>query len=81
MTSWCLVTTQPRSAKPFFPSNSEFAEVLLALATFGAGFLMRPLGAVVLGAYIDRKGRRTGLLLNTRVDVDRDAVHRVCAGI
>jgi metabolite-proton symporter len=49
--------------KTFFPSNSEFAEVLLALATFGAGFLMRPLGAIVLGAYIDRKGRRTGLLL------------------
>jgi metabolite-proton symporter len=49
--------------KTFFPSSSEFAEVLLALATFGAGFLMRPLGAIVLGAYIDRKGRRAGLLL------------------
>jgi MFS family permease len=34
-----------------------------ALATFGAGFLMRPLGALVLGAYLDRKGRRTGLML------------------
>ena len=31
--------------------------------TFGAGFLMRPLGAIVLGAYIDRHGRRKGLLL------------------
>ena len=31
--------------------------------TFGAGFLMRPLGAVILGAYIDRIGRRAGLLL------------------
>jgi metabolite-proton symporter len=49
--------------KTFFPRNNEFAEVLLALATFGAGFLMRPLGAIVLGAYIDRKGRRAGLLL------------------
>jgi len=36
---------------------------MLALATFGAGFLMRPLGAIVLGAYIDHHGRRTGLLL------------------
>ena len=36
---------------------------MLSLATFGAGFLMCPLGAIVLGAYIDRKGRRTGLLL------------------
>ena len=36
---------------------------MLALMTFGAGFLMRPMGAVVLGAYIDRLGRRAGLLL------------------
>jgi MFS family permease len=36
---------------------------MLSLATFGAGFLMRPLGAIVLGAYADRHGRRAGLLL------------------
>jgi hypothetical protein len=36
---------------------------MLSLATFGAGFLMRPLGAIVLGAYIDHRGRRDGLLL------------------
>ena len=36
---------------------------MLSLMTFGAGFLMRPLGAIVLGAYIDRHGRRAGLLL------------------
>jgi MFS family permease len=47
----------------FFPTGHEFASLMLALATFGAGFLMRPLGAVVLGAYIDRRGRRAGLLL------------------
>jgi MFS family permease len=47
----------------FFPSGSEFASLMLALATFGAGFLMRPLGAVVLGTYIDHHGRRAGLLL------------------
>jgi MFS family permease len=35
---------------------------MLSLATFGVGFLMRPLGAVVLGAYIDRHGRRRGLI-------------------
>ena len=50
-------------ARTFFPSNSEFASLMLALATFGAGFLMRPLGAIVLGAYIDHHGRRKGLLL------------------
>ena len=50
-------------AATFFPSGHEFASLMLALATFGAGFLMRPLGAIVLGAYIDHRGRRAGLLL------------------
>ncbi|GAB0118323.1 tricarballylate/proton symporter TcuC [Acidisoma sp. 7E03] len=47
----------------FFPSGSDFASLMLALGTFGAGFLMRPLGAVLLGAYIDHHGRRRGLIL------------------
>ena len=49
--------------KTFFPKNNEFASLMLSLATFGVGFLMRPLGAIILGAYIDRKGRRAGLML------------------
>ena len=47
----------------FFPNHDPFASLMLAFATFGAGFLMRPLGAVVLGSYADRRGRRAGLLL------------------
>ncbi|HKD55834.1 MAG TPA: MFS transporter [Steroidobacteraceae bacterium] len=47
----------------FFPSTSAFVSLMSSLMTFGAGFLMRPLGAVVLGAYADRYGRRAGLLL------------------
>ena len=50
-------------AKTFFPTDSAFASLMLALATFGAGFLMRPLGAIFLGAYIDRHGRRKGLII------------------
>jgi metabolite-proton symporter len=50
-------------AKTFFPADSAFASLMLALATFGAGFLMRPLGAIVLGAYIDRHGRKQGLIV------------------
>ena len=50
-------------AKTFFPSDSAFASLMLALATFGAGFLARPLGAIFLGAYIDRHGRRKGLII------------------
>jgi MFS family permease len=53
----------PAIAATFFPGNNQFASLMFSLATFGAGFLMRPLGAVVLGSYIDRRGRRAGLLL------------------
>jgi MFS family permease len=49
--------------KAFFPSDNPYLSLMLALMTFGAGFLMRPLGAIVLGAYADRHGRRAGLLL------------------
>src|ERR1700754_1046597 len=49
-------------SRAFFPADSEFASLMLTFGTFGAGFLMRPLGAVVLGAYVDRVGRRRGLI-------------------
>src|SRR6202521_5569159 len=47
----------------FFPSGNPFVSLMLSLMTFGAGFLMRPLGAIVLGAYTDVHGRRKGLIL------------------
>jgi MFS transporter, MHS family, citrate/tricarballylate:H+ symporter len=50
-------------ARTFFPRNSAYASLMLAFATFGSGYLMRPLGAILLGAYVDRRGRRAGLLL------------------
>ncbi len=49
--------------RAYFPVGNERASLLLAFATYGAAFLMRPLGAVVLGSYLDRRGRRAGLLL------------------
>ena len=49
--------------KAFFPSGNAFLSLMLSLMTFGAGFLMRPLGAIVLGAYTDHRGRRAGLIL------------------
>ena len=51
----------------FFPSTSEFASLMLTFAVFGAGFLMRPLGAIVLGAYIDEVGRRKGLIVTLSI--------------
>ncbi|MDR3669807.1 MAG: MFS transporter [Holophaga sp.] len=50
-------------SKTFFPANNEYASLMLTFGTFGVGFLMRPLGAIILGAYIDRVGRRKGLIL------------------
>jgi len=47
----------------FFPAGNAFWSLMLSFMTFGAGFLMRPLGAIVLGAYTDKHGRRAGLLL------------------
>ncbi|HEX3478427.1 MAG TPA: MFS transporter [Kofleriaceae bacterium] len=49
-------------ASAFFPAGSEFASLMLTFGTFAIGFLMRPLGAIVLGAYVDRVGRRRGLI-------------------
>ncbi|GAA4514419.1 MFS transporter [Actinoallomurus oryzae] len=51
-------------ADAIFPSDNAYLSLMLSLLTFGIGFLMRPLGAIVLGAYIDRHGRRAGLLLS-----------------
>jgi len=55
----------PAIGRAFFPTGNQYASLMLAFATFGVGFLMRPLGAVVLGAYADRHGRRAGLLLTS----------------
>ena len=50
-------------AHTFFPGGTEYSGLMFTFLTFGAGFLMRPLGAIVLGAYVDRVGRRKGLLV------------------
>jgi MFS family permease len=47
----------------FFPGDSQMGRLLGALATFGVGFVTRPLGAAIIGAYADRAGRRAALTL------------------
>src|SRR3954463_14287609 len=49
--------------KAFFPSTNETASLLNTFGVFWLGALMRPVGAIVLGAYIDRIGRRKGLIV------------------
>lgn len=45
----------------FFPAESAYVSLLLTVGTFGVGFAMRPVGAIVLGAIADQKGRRIAL--------------------
>ncbi|WP_028206336.1 MFS transporter [Paraburkholderia nodosa] len=47
----------------FFPSDSTYGSLLLAVATFGIGFVMRPLGGLVIGSYADRRGRKAAMTL------------------
>src|SRR6476469_1240663 len=46
----------------FFPATDPVNSLLAALATFGAGFLTRPLGAWLFGRYADRHGRRPAMV-------------------
>jgi MHS family alpha-ketoglutarate permease-like MFS transporter len=58
-------------APVFFPEGSSTAQLLSVAAIFAVGFLMRPVGAWVMGVYSDRKGRKAGLTLS---------VSLMCAG-
>lgn len=51
-------------AQVFFPTTNSTVSLLLAFGSFGIAFLIRPLGAVVLGAYADKHGRKASLLLS-----------------
>ena len=45
----------------FFPANDPMTSLLWAVGTFGVGFFMRPVGAMIIGAYADRVGRRAAM--------------------
>jgi MFS family permease len=48
----------------FFPNTNAYANLMLSLATFGAGFITRPIGGIVIGSYADRAGRRPAMILS-----------------
>jgi MHS family citrate/tricarballylate:H+ symporter-like MFS transporter len=50
--------------RTFFPAHGAYASLMLSLATFGAGFVTRPIGAIVIGSYSDRAGRRPAMILS-----------------
>lgn len=49
--------------KTFFPSNNAFSSLILSVSTFGIGFIARPLGAVLIGSYADKAGRKPAMIL------------------
>ena len=61
-TTYALFATQ--IGHVFFPAGNEFAQLMASLITFGVGFVARPFGAVILGAYGDRAGRRPAMLIS-----------------
>src|ERR1700761_5744312 len=50
--------------RTFFPTDSRYASLMLSLVTFGAGFVTRPIGGLVIGSYSDRAGRRPAMILS-----------------
>lgn len=50
-------------AKVFFPTTDPYTSFLIALATFGVSYFVRPLGAIVIGSYADRHGAKAGMML------------------
>ena len=53
--------------KAFFHTGDEFYDTTIAFVVFWVGALMRPLGAIYLGAYVDRLGRRKGLIVTLSI--------------
>ena len=53
----------PIIGKLFFPSGDETVQILYAVGVFGVGYVMRPVGGVVIGRYADKYGRKAGMTL------------------
>jgi MFS family permease len=53
----------PMLARAFFPTKDPVVGLLLAASTFGIGFVVRPLGGMIFGAYSDHRGRRAAMSL------------------
>ena len=67
-------------AATFFPRGDPLTSLLLAVGTFGVGFLFRPIGALVLGRYADRAGRRAAMTLTIWLMAAGTAVIALCPG-
>ena len=64
-------------APHFFPSEDRTAQLLSAAAIFAVGFLMRPIGAWIMGIYADRHGRKSGDRKSTRLNSSHHLTSRM----
>lgn len=65
-------------SRHFFPADNEKVSLLAAFAVFAVGFVMRPIGGAVLGAYADRHGRKSGLTLSVVLMAGSSLLISVC---
>jgi MHS family alpha-ketoglutarate permease-like MFS transporter len=76
---WAVYSTlAPIFASQFFPSSDPTAALLSTLAVFAVGFVMRPVGGALLGAYADRHGRKKGLTLTIGLMAGAAFVIAIC---
>ncbi|ALT46887.1 alpha-ketoglutarate transporter [Lactobacillus delbrueckii subsp. bulgaricus] len=55
----------------FFPASNQTAELLSTAAVFAIGFLMRPLGSLIMGPFADKKGRKAALTPSVTINHGR----------
>ncbi len=78
-TDWLVYTTFASViGQHFFPSKDPLTSLLATLAVFAVGFVARPIGGAVLGAYADRHGRKKGLTLSILLMAGASLVIGLC---
>ena len=80
-TDWIIYATfASLFSRHFFPANNDRVSLLSAFAVFAVGFVMRPIGGALLGAYADRHGRKNGLALSVALMAGSSLVIAACPG-
>ncbi len=67
-------------APHFFPKGDPTAQLLNTAAVFAVGFIMRPIGAWIMGIYADRRGRKAGLTLSVTLMCAGAFLIAICPG-
>ncbi|NVH75751.1 MFS transporter [Paraburkholderia sp. JPY432] len=80
-TDWIIYATfAPLFSHHFFPANDNRVSLLSTFAVFAVGFVMRPVGGALLGAYADRHGRKKGLVVSVALMAGSSIVIAICPG-